>query len=141
MHLMDQARQNFVQQFEEDEKLFRSHIETSNKADWQSTYFIPRTYGLVMSTLSEFSINKPDIVVDPDTQLEATKVPYMQAVMQANWRKNKGNSELLYALLDTIKLGISIIEIGYRKTKRTIKEITEYDTETERIEWKEKEIF
>ena len=138
---MDQGRREFVNLFDEYEKLFRSQIETSNKADWQSKFFIPRTYGLVMSTLSEFSINKPDISVEPDTQLEATKVPYMHAVMNANWRKNKGNAELLYALLDTIKLGIAIIEVGYRKTKRTIKEITEYNTETEKIEWKSKDIF
>jgi len=141
MHLMDQARQNFVQQFEEDEKLFRSHIETSNKADWQSKYFIPRTYGLVMSTLSEFAINKPDISVEPDTSTDAVRAPYMKAVMDANWRKNKGNGELLYALLDTLKLGISIIEVGYRRNKRNIKEIIDYDTETEKIEWKSKDIF
>lgn len=138
---MDQARQTFVDLFEEDEDLFRSHIQTSNKADWQSKYFIPRTYGLVMSTLSEFSINKPDIIVEPDTNEEAIRTPYLRAVMEANWKKNKGNAELLFALLDAIKLGISIIEIGYRKTKRTIKEITEYDTATEKIQWKSKDIF
>lgn len=138
---MEEGRSNFVRLFEEDENLFRSQLESSNKADWQSKFFIPRIYGLVMSTLSEFAINKPDIVVEPDTQIESMRVPYIRAVMHANWRKNKGNAELLYSFLDVIKLGISIIEIGYRKTKRTIKEIENYDTETEKIEWTSKEIF
>lgn len=138
---MDEKRKEFLDRAEEDEKLFRSQLETSNKADWQSKYFVPRTYGLVMSTLSEFAINKPDIEVEPDTQTEAMRVPYMKAVMHANWRKNKGNAEILFALLDAIKLGIAVVEIGYRKTKRTIKEITEYDPETEKIQWKSKDIF
>lgn len=143
MAMMDEERDDIMSRFEEDEELFRSHSDTANsqRADWQSNYFIPRTYGLVMSTLSEFAINKPDISVEPDTKSEAVRVPYMQAVMHANWRKNKGNSEILFALLDAIKLGTSIIEIGYRRTTREIKEITDYDTETEKIQWKKGEIF
>ncbi|MFW6122383.1 MAG: hypothetical protein ACOC80_15990, partial [Petrotogales bacterium] len=138
---MDRARQPYYNNFEKDEKLFRSHIETSRKADWQSKYFIPRTYGLVMSSLSEFAINKPDVIVEPDTRGDATRVPYMQAVMHANWRKNRGNGELLYALLDALKLGIAIFEVGYRKESRKIKDIVNYDPATEDIEHKEKEIF
>lgn len=138
---MDQARKDHYDNFEKDEKLFRSHLEVSRKADWQSKYFIPRTYGLVMASLAEFAINKPDIIVEPDTRADATRVPYMKAVMHANWRKNRGNGELLYALLDALKLGISILEIGYRRDSRTIKEIDKYDPTTEDITWKEKEIF
>ena len=138
---MDEARQPHWDNFEKDEKLFRSHLETANKADWQSKYFIPRTYGLVMSSLSEFAINKPDIIVEPDTKADATRAPYMKAVMHANWRKNKGNGEILYALLDALKLGISIIEIGYRKNSRIIKDIKDYDPLTEQSKWKKKEIY
>jgi len=141
IYAMSEKRKDFINRFDEDEKLFRSQVETSNKADWQSKYFIPRTYGLVMSTLSEFAINKPDIIVEPDTQAESMRVPYIRSVMHANWRKNKGNGEILFALLDAIKLGTAIIEIGYRKTKRTIKEVSSYDTETEKIQWKSKDIF
>jgi len=138
---MDNARKDYYDNFEKDEKLFRSHLEISRKADWQSKYFIPRTYGLVMASLSEFAINKPEIIVEPDTRADAMRVPYMRAVMYANWRKNRGNGELLYALLDALKLGISILEIGYRRDSRTIKEIDKYDPATEDITWKEKEIF
>jgi len=137
---MDTAREKYFNRFEEDEKLFRSHLETSNKADWQSKNFIPRTYGLVMASLSEFAINKPDILVEPDSREEAMKVPYLRAVMHANWRKNKGNAELLFILLDALKLGIAIYEIGYRKTTRDVKEITSYDPETENTEYEDKEI-
>jgi hypothetical protein len=138
---MDHARKNHYDNFEKDEKLFRSHLEVSRKADWQSKYFIPRTYGLVMASLAEFAINKPDIIVEPDTRADATRTPYMKAVMHANWRKNRGNGELLYALLDALKLGISIVEVGYRRDSRTIKEIDKYDPATEDVTWKEKEIF
>lgn len=138
---MDNARKDHYDNFEKDEKLFRSHLEVSRKADWQSKYFIPRTYGLVMSSLSEFAINKPDIIVEPDTRADATRTPYMKAVMHANWRKNRGNGELLYALLDALKLGISIIEVGYRKDSRMIKEISKYNPATEDVTWKKKEIF
>lgn len=138
---MDTARKKHYNRFEEDEKLFRSHLETSNKADWQSKYFIPRTYGMVMASLSEFAINKPDIIVEPDTRSDAMSVPYMRAVLHANWRKNKGNAELLFLLLDALKLGIGILEVGYRKDLREIKEITGYDAVSEQIEWKKKEIY
>jgi len=138
---MDRARKPYFDNFEKDEKLFRSHMEFTRKADWQSKHFIPRTYGLVMSCLSEFAINKPDIIVEPDTRSDAMKVPYMKAVMTANWRKNKGNGILLYALLDALKLGIAIIEVGYRKDKREIKEITKYDPGTNDLKWKSKEIY
>jgi len=141
LQAMDLARQPYYNRFEKDEKLFRSHLETADKADWQSKYFIPRTYGLVMSSLAEFAINKPDIWVEPDTRKEATKVPYMRAALHANWRRNKGNAELLYVLLDAIKLGIGFYEIGYKKIKRKIKDISDYNTETEEIKWKEKEIY
>ena len=115
---MDSARKPYYDHFEEDEKMFRSHLEISRKADWQSRYFIPRTYGLVMAALAEFAIDKPDIIVEPDTRAEATRVAYLRAAMHANWRKNKGNAEILFALLDALKLGIAILEIGYRKDKR-----------------------
>ena len=138
---MDEARKEHFERFREDEKLFRSHLEVARKADWQSQYFIPRTYGLVMASLSEFAINKPDISVEPDTRADALRVPYMKAVMHANWRKNKGNAEMLYVLLDALKLGIGIYEIGYRKDKRMIKEI-ENDPEdyNKKGKWKKKEI-
>jgi len=138
---MDSARKKYYDRFEIDEKLFRSHLDTSNKADWQSKYFIPRVYGLIMSSLSEFAINKPDISVEPDTRSEAMRVPYMRATMHANWRKNKGNAELILGLLDALKLGIGIIEVGYRRDSRTIKEVSGYNPTTEQIEWKKKEIF
>jgi len=138
---MDKARKTYYDQMEADEKLFRSHLEVSTKADWQSKYFIPRVYGLAMASLSEFAINKPDILVEPDTRSDAMRVPYMKAVMHANWRKNKGNAELLFALLDAIKLGIAIFEVGYRKDKRTIKDITDYDPATEESKWKKKDIY
>ena len=138
---MDFARKPYFNGFEEDEKLFRSHLETSNKADWQSKYFIPRVYGLIMSSLSEFAINKPDIIVEPETKKDALRTPYMKAALHANWKKNKGNAALLFLLLDALKLGIAIIEVGYRSNVRDIKEITKYDPTTEAIEWKKKEIF
>lgn len=138
---MDDARKPYFENFEKDEKLFRSHAKSMHKADWQSNYFIPRTYGLVMSSLAEFAINKPDIIVEPDTRADATRVPYMKAVMMANWRKNKGNGELLYAILDALKLGIAVIEVGYRKIKRTIKDIKNYNPLTEATKWEEKEIY
>ncbi len=106
-----------------------------------SQYFIPRTYGLVMASLSEFAINKPDVVIEPDTRNDALRVPYMRAVMQANWKKNKGNAELLFVLLDALKLGIGILEVGYRKDKREIKDIQEYDPSNEKFKWKKKDIF
>lgn len=106
-----------------------------------SKYFIPRTYGLVMSSLSEFAINKPDIVVEPDGKTDAIRSPYLKAVMMANWRKNKGNAELLFALLDVLKLGIAIIDVGYKKQERSIKDIISYDPLTESMEWENKKIY
>lgn len=138
---MDKARNPFYLRMEEDEKLYRSHLEYSQKADWQSKLFIPRTYGLVMASLSEFAINKPDISVEPDTRIDAMRAPYLKASMYANWRKNKGNAELLFGILDALKLGIGVIEVGYRKDLRKIKDIIKYEPETETMEWKEKEII
>lgn len=138
---MDSARLEYYNNFEKDEKLFRSHLETATKADWQSKYFIPRTYGLVMASLSEFAINKPDIIIEPDTRQDALRVSYLKAVMHANWRKNKGNAELLFGLLDALKLGIGIFEIGYRKEERTVKSIKDYDPATEDVDWEKKKIF
>ena len=122
---MDERRQKHVIRWEENEKLFRSHLETADKEEWQSTLFIPRTYGVVMSSLAEFSINKPDISVEPDTKVDAIRSPYMKAVMETNWRTNKGNGEFLFALLDAFKLGVGIFEVGYRKTERKVKKIKE----------------
>ena len=140
---MDSARKPYYKNFEKDEKLFRSHLEkSSRKADWQSKHFIPRIYGIIMASLSEFAINKPDIFVEPDTREDATNSPYMKAVLLSNWRKNKGNAKLLYGILDALKLGIAIYEIGYRKDEREIKEITSYNPgEAEEIKWKKKKIF
>lgn len=138
---MDAARKEYYDRFEEDEKLFRSYLETSRKADWQSKLFIPRIYGLVMASLSEFAINKPDISVEPDGRSDALRSPYLRAVLYANWRKNKGNAEILFALLDVLKLGIGVLEVGYRRELRTVKEIETYDPETEDIKWKEKQIY
>lgn len=138
---MDQARKPHRQRFETDEKLFRSHLETSSKADWQSKYFIPRIYGLVMASLSEFAINKPDILLEPDTRGDGLRLPYLKAIMYANWRKNKGNGELLFAIFDALKLGIGLMEIGYRKNSRKIKDILSSDEETGKSEWKWKDIY
>jgi len=139
---MKEARKDWETRWDKDEQLFRGLIKSTNKERWQSKLFINRIFTVCMKLFSELLTNSIDKIVEPGNKESIMKASYMTAVCEDNWKKNKGNAEFMFSMLDTIKLGTSFQEIGYKEERRTIKEITnEKDfLKTGKLEYKEKEI-
>ncbi len=137
---MNDARVPFIERFKRNESLYRSHLDVARRADWQSTLFVPRTYGLIQAELAQLALNKPDLVLDPENKGDAMRIPYMKAVAMENWKKNNGASEFLFGFLDSLKMGSGFFEIGYRNYQRNVKEIIDFDPSTGQIDWKPKKI-
>jgi len=122
---------------------FDNELEDSDRSstgEYRSNVWVPMTFWLTMSAMSEYIQQNPTLMLLP---VGNEDVPFAEIIQEiTNFSMEKGNFlvEMYKAFLDASIFGTAPIYEYYRCDNRTIKELSEYNPETMEYKYKKKKI-
>ena len=108
--------------------------------EYRSNVWVPMTYWLTMSAMSEYIQQNPTLMLLPVGEED---VPFAEIAQEiTNYSMEIGNFivQMYKTFLDASIFGTAPIYEYYRCENREIKELSEYDPETMKFKYKKKEI-
>jgi len=137
---VDKNWENFEKQWEgyfENELI---DIDRNTTGEYRSNVWVPVSYWLIMSSMAEYIQQNPTIMLSPAGEEDMPFAEIMQEI--TNYSMEIGNFlvEMYRAFLDASIFGTAPIYEYYRCESREIKELSKYDPETMKYEYKKKKI-
>lgn len=93
------------------------------REDWESTYYIPLTTGVVESVLAEFIDQRIRPLILPRSDEDAPKARIMKHIYDFTWDVADGDLELFEILKGTLIRGTGIAQEYYLKDRRMVYDI------------------
>lgn len=108
--------------------------------EYRSNVWVPMTFWLTMAAMSEYIQQNPSLVLLPTGEEDAPLTEIMQSI--TNYSLEVGNFivQMYKAFLDASIFGTAPIYEYYRCDSRVIKELSRYDPETMKFDYKKKKI-
>ena len=118
--------------------------ETERPADLHiehpSTLKSAITWASIQTIISMSVDQKPAIQLIASSKEDQKKARILQAVFDYTWDKGKGDIELYHLILSATRYGTGIWEEYYRADKRKVRQVKEFNPDTQEITIEEKEI-
>lgn len=113
-------------------------VDRDTTGEYRSNVWVPMTYWLTMSAMAEYIQQNPTLILLPSGDEDVPFAEIMQEI--TNYSLEIGNFivQMYKAFLDAAIFGTAPIYEYYRCENREIKDISSYDPETMKIEYKKK---
>ena len=134
---------NFI---DDSEKRFNGYVPPRDdlQMDWQARVFLNFTQQQVVSYLAKTSLNRPKPKITATSRnsfVDVRKADVLEKGYAYVQNRQNGNLKFFWASMEAVVKGTAITYIGYKKTKRTVREIDKYDPVTGKVESHEREII
>lgn len=140
LRAMEESREPYFKKWDGYEKQYEAYREPKDTDDWQSNIFVPITTAVIESILAEIVGKHYRPLIIEETEEYKINALVMNHAFNYTWEEARGDFELIKVIKDMLIFGTAIAEEMYYEDKRTIQEITEYNTETGEAKYEEKEI-
>ncbi len=125
------------------EGYFSDDIEDASRSttdEYRSNVWVPMTYWLTMSAMSEYIQQNPTLMLLPAGEEDVPFTEIMQEIVNYSMEIGDFLPQMYNAFLDASIFGTAPIYEHYRVDNRIIKELSEYDPETMKYKYKKKKI-
>lgn len=139
---MDAARQEYVGLWNDGDKAYRQdNSGVVNVDDWRSKIVIPLSFSMVESAMAELEDGDIGIIARPVEKSDEKNAKVMQSIIDFTWKKGNGDIEWMKTIKSALIRGTGIGKETYRLDRKVVKEVEDFDMETQEIKWEEKEVF
>jgi len=139
----DPVTKNFESFEKQWEGYFSDELEDTDRdatGEYRSNVWVPMTFWITMTAMSEYIQQNPSLVLLPTGDEDAPMAEVMQEITNYSMEIGSFIIQLYKAFLDASIFGTAPLYEYYRCENRVIKELSNYDPEKEKAEWKKKKI-
>ena len=132
---------NWEEYWDDSDKAYYAYTESKDSDDWRSNLHIPIEFSIVETIKQESMEQQVTFRGEPRSSDDTQKVPFVNETI--DFALDKMDWDVTRYMLDHERFirGTAVGKVIYRKEPREIKEMTEYNPETDEEKYEEKTIF
>jgi hypothetical protein len=136
-----QGETNWEEYWDDSDKAYNAKTETLDSDDWRSNLHIPIEFSIVETVKQESMEQTIRWEVEPGDPSDIKKVPFMNEVIDASLDKMKWNATYFILNDERYRRGTTACKITYRREKRKIYDMVDYDDVEDKESYEENEIY
>lgn len=124
------------------DKAYRQEVDSVPSGDdWRAKFVPPMTFAIIETEMAELEDSSLGIVIRPQEDNDKGNAKLMQSVVDFTWKRGDGDVQWMKTRKSALVRGTGIGKETYRCDRKVVKEVKDYDKETQEIEWEAKETF